>query len=91
MAGGLAFAAPFAALAASPKPDPGDGEAAAGHRPARVVRQVTRRIVIVHPAESAPDVTFVPAPGGSAPSAPAPSAPVPSAPAAPPASSTGGS
>ena len=94
MAGGLAFAAPFAALAASPKPDTGEGEAAAvARRPVRVVRHVTRRIVIVHAAAPEPAVTFVPAAGGSAPSAPESSAPAPAAPApvAPPASSTGGS
>ena len=96
MAGGLAFATPFAALAASPKPDTGDGGAAAAtRRPVRVVRHVTRRIVIVHAAAPQPAVTFVSAPG-SAPSAPAPApapapGPAPAPAASPPASSTGGS
>jgi hypothetical protein len=84
MAGGLAFAAPFAAIAVSPKPSTAAGETAT--RPSvRVVRHVTRRIVIVHPAVTQPDTTFVPAPSAPSRSTTAP------APANPPASSTGGS
>jgi|tagenome__1003787_1003787.scaffolds.fasta_scaffold18913138_2 hypothetical protein len=83
MAGGLAFAAPFAAIAVSPKPDTGAGEAAT-RRPVRVVH-VTRRVVIVHPRVAQPAATFVPTPSAPSRSTSAP------APADPPATSTGGS
>jgi hypothetical protein len=89
IAGGVAFAAPFTALAVAPKSDTSGATAsAAARRPVRVVRRVTRRIVIVHPATPKPSITYVAAPSGSSSSSSSSS----SAPASnPPASSTGGS
>jgi len=48
VAGGLALVAPWAAVADAP-------EAATGHdeRPVLIVRKVTRRVVITHPAQPA--------------------------------------
>lgn len=93
VAGGLAFASPFAALTASPRP----AVAADAARPRRVivVRKITRR-VIVHPAPESPPVRYVYVGGGSTGSTPTSatsSSGAPSAAAAPaPAStSTGGS
>ena len=64
VAGGAAFAAPFAALTVSPKPataDPGSGRDA---RRVIVVRKITRRVVVQQPAEPA-GVRYVYVGGGS--------------------------
>jgi len=62
VAGGLAFASPFAALTAAPRP----ATAGDGARPRRViiVRKITRRIV-VHPAPEPLPVRYVYVGGGS--------------------------
>jgi len=69
VAGGLAFASPFAALTAAPRPaTAGDG---ASPRRVIIVRKITRRIV-VHPAPEPLPVRYVYVGGGSssAPSSP---------------------
>jgi hypothetical protein len=84
VAGGLAFTAPWAALAGAPKP--ASAAAPAGERrPVLVVRTITRRVIVTHPRSDAP-VRYVPAPpdGSSSGGAAAP-------PPQPPATSTGGS
>jgi hypothetical protein len=85
IAGGVAFAAPFTALAVAPKPDTSGATAAAARRPVRVVRRVTRRIVIVHPTTPKPSITYVSAPSSSSSTSSSSSAPASTA------SSTGGS
>ena len=63
IAGGVAFVAPFTALASSPKPASMQ-RATGGSKPqVTVVRRITKRIVITHPAAQAP-VQYV-APSGS--------------------------
>ena len=62
VAGGLAFASPFAALTAAPRPaTAGDG---ASPRRVIIVRKITRRIV-VHPAPEPLPVRYVYVGGGS--------------------------
>jgi hypothetical protein len=84
VAGGLAFAAPWAALASAPKPAAA-AVPAGERRPAVVVRTITRRVIVTHPRSDAP-VRYVAAPpdGSSSGGAAAPPPP-------PPATSTGGS
>jgi hypothetical protein len=62
IAGGLAFAAPFTALASSPKPVTTQ-RANGSKAPVTIVRRITKRVVITHPAAQAP-VQYV-APSGS--------------------------
>jgi hypothetical protein len=87
IAGGLAFVAPWAALAGAPKPVAAAASAGDDRRPAIVVRTITRRVIVTHPRSDAP-VRFVAAPSNGS-SSGAAAAPVP--PPAPPATSTGGS
>jgi hypothetical protein len=87
VAGGLAFAAPFGALAASPKPATPQTRARGDRAPVTVVRRITKRIVITHPAASAP-VRYVPSAPSSSSSGGVVAAP---APPPPPTTSTGGS
>ena len=56
VAGGLAFASPFAALTVSPKP--AAAESTKEPRQVILVRRITRRIV-VHPAPEKPPVRYV--------------------------------
>ena len=96
VAGALAFASPFAALTATPKP----ATAADSSRPRRViiVRKITRRVV-VHPAPETPAVRYVYVGGGtpstsgssSSSSSPSGTTSAPVAVAAPAQTSTGGS
>jgi hypothetical protein len=82
VAGGLAFVAPWAALAGAPKP--ASAAATAGERwPAVVVRTITRRVIVTHPRSDAP-VRYVAAPPNGSSSGGAAAPP-------PPATSTGGS
>ncbi len=63
VAGGAAFAAPFASLTVSPKP--ATAEASAPRRPVVIVKKITRR-VIVRAAPETPEVryVYVGSPGG---------------------------
>ncbi len=61
LAGGAAFAAPFASLTVSPKPAAADARRDPGR--VVVVRKIVRR-VIVQPAPSSPDVRYVYVDGG---------------------------
>lgn len=61
IAGALAFLAPLAALGVSPKPP---ASAGSGERPAVVIRQLTRRVVVLPPAAEAP-ARFVAASGAA--------------------------
>jgi hypothetical protein len=57
IAGGLAFATPFGALAAAPKPakTAANARAAGSNKPpVTIVRRITKRVVITHPTASAP-------------------------------------
>ncbi len=62
VAGGAAFAAPFASLTVSPKP--ATAEVSASRRPVVIVKRITRR-VIVRTAPEAPQVRYVYVGGGS--------------------------
>jgi hypothetical protein len=86
VAGGTAFLTPLGALAASPRPalDRADRP-----RPRVVVRRITRRVIIVKPAEpQAPTIRYV---GGGSSSTSSSSGGAVAPPPAPPATSTGGS
>lgn len=102
IAGGAAFAAPFASLTVSPKPASAQAAGAAKGRRVIVVREITRRVV-VHPAPDTPAVQYVyvgSGPSSSSSSSNASTSPAnngssntstAAAPPPPPASSTGGS
>lgn len=85
VAGGAAFAAPFASLTLAPRPATAQAE---GDRRVIVVKKITRRVV-VQAAPDAPQIRYVYVGGGSSGSSGGGS----SAPAAapPPATTTGGS
>jgi hypothetical protein len=85
IAGGLAFAVPWAALGAAPKPPSVQASAADSQRPVVIVRKITRRVIVSHPSVPAP-VRYVTAPSSSNGSGSGTSAAPP-----PPATSTGAS
>lgn len=63
IAGALAFVAPWAAIAANPRPATADDEGR-NERPVKIIRRVTRRIVIRDPVEDA-GVRYVYVPGAA--------------------------
>jgi hypothetical protein len=83
VAGGAAFLTPLGALAASPKPIT---RASGDPAPRRVVRQVTRRVIVITP--SGPALGYV---GGGSGSTSSSGGGFVAPPAAPPVTSTGGS
>jgi hypothetical protein len=88
VAGGAAFLTPLGALAASPRPAV---DRADPPRPRVVVRRITRRVIIVKPAEpQAPTIRYVGG-GSSSASTSSSSGGAVAPPPAPPATSTGGS
>ncbi len=64
IAGGAAFAAPFASLTLSPKPATATSAAPSPGRRVIIVKKITRRVV-VHPAPTAPSVQYVSTGSGS--------------------------
>ena len=89
VAGGLALVAPWAAIA-----EPPQEARARGDRPVVVVRKITRRVIVTHPAEPA-GVRYVyvngPSSGGSSSGSVVAAGGSGSGGAPPPATSTGGS
>ena len=83
VAGSLALVAPWAAITGSPPP-----AAAGGERPVTVIRRITRRIIITHPAQPAGVRYVYVTPSGSSSTSSSGSG---SSSAPPPATSTGGS
>jgi hypothetical protein len=96
IAGGAAFAAPFAVLTVSPKPATAEPGSGGQGRRVIVVKEITRRVVVQQPAESA-GVRYVYVGDGSGSSASAGSSGSSSSTSStnaappPPSSSTGGS
>ena len=65
IAGGAAFAAPFASLTLSPRPATAEGTGSAKGRRVILVRKITR-LVVVRQAPETPGVQYVYVGGGSA-------------------------